>query len=406
MTAIAWFRRDLRLRDNPALSAALGTGEPVACLFVVEPGWLTVSPARGAAFAHAVEHLRGALAARGATLIVRSGPAAGAVAGLAREIGATRVVAAGDVTVRSQRRDKAVARALEESGAELRLTPGLFVREPGSIRSASGEPYKVFTPFHKTWRNTPVRDRWAIPDALDGVDAPSDSDALSALAAARAAHDPVLVSAEAGARTALRSFLRAPVSRYDDDRHRLDGTGGSMLSVAFRTGALSALDAAHDASSQRGGEPWVRQLAWRDFAAQTALRWPALLQRDLRKRKQQWSRDARAAEEWRTGATGVAAIDAAMRQLATDGWISNRARMMTASFLVRDMNIHWREGARHFMTTLADGDPAVNAFNWQWAAGTGYDTPAPFWRLSPERQEERYDEGGAWLRRWIEAPYG
>lgn len=402
MTAIAWLRRDLRVRDNPALSAAASSGAPVACVFVVEPGWLSVCSARAAAFAHAVAAVRDALASRGSSLITRTGPAASAVPALAAEIGASHVFAAADVTERSIKRDKAVARALDEIGVVFRHTPGLFVREPGSIRSSSGDPYKVFTPYHKAWRDAPVRDRWAEPDAIDGVGAPSDPESVEALKAAIAAHEPVHPVAEPDARRALRVFLGEPLARYDDARHRLDGTGGSMLSAALRTGALSALGAAHDASSRAAAQPWIRQLAWRDFASQTAARWPALLRRDLRKRKRQWSRDAAALDEWRSGTTGVAAIDAAMRQLATEGWISNRARMMTGSFLVRDLNIDWREGARHFMRTLADGDPAINAFNWQWVAGTGYDAPAPYWRLSPDRQEERHDPGSAWLTRWLD----
>jgi len=401
MTTIAWFRRDLRVHDNPALSSAMSAGDPVACLFVVEPGWLKVCPARGAAFAHAVAGLAAELERRGAKLIVRAGPAAEAVPALARETGASRVLAAGDVTPAAVRRDKAVARALDETGISFRSTPGLLVRDPGAVRSSSGDPYKVFTPYHKAWLAVPPRDRWSAPSEIPGVSADSHEGALAALAAARTAHEPALAVAEREARRALRAFLGESLGGYDECRHRLDGTGGSMLSAALRTGALSSLECATEAAPHRGSERWIRQLAWRDFASQTAARWPALFRQDLRKRKGQWSRDAHAAEEWRTGTTGVATVDAAMRQLASQGWISNRARMMVGSFLVRDMNIHWREGARHFMRTLADGDPAVNAFNWQWVAGTGYDVPAPYWRLSPDRQQERHDPGAAWLMRWL-----
>lgn len=387
-TSVAWFRRVLRVHDNPVLHDARSAADRVACLFVVEQRWLAASPKRAAVLAASIRALAEDLARRGGSLTIRNGPAATAVGVFAREVGAASVHADEDVTPRARSRDAGVAAALDAAGIAWQPTAGVYVREPGVVRSASGTPYKIFTPFHRRWREQPARALAPTPRRIDGVAAASDPIAVRALDAS----PPV---EQRDPRRAFRRFVHG--GDRDDARHRLDGSGGSGLSPAFRFGALSPLFAAREAEHLEG---WTRQLAWRDFAADTVLHHPQLLTRSLRGDDRSWSRDTRALEDWRSGSTGEPVIDAAMRQLGREGWISNRARMTVASFLVRDLRIDWREGARHFMGELIDGDPAVNAFNWQWVAGTGFDAPAPFWRLNPQRQGERYDPDGAWRERW------
>ncbi|MEZ5078838.1 MAG: deoxyribodipyrimidine photo-lyase [Solirubrobacterales bacterium] len=201
-------------------------------------------------------------------------------------------------------------------------------------------------------------------------------------------------------RRLLRAWLRDDLAAYGDRRDDLAADATSRLGAHLRFGCLSPLEVEREAVARRGGEPFVRQLCWRDFHHQVLAAFPALPHRDYRPRGDRWSRSQRALEAWRAGRTGYPVVDAAMRQLEAEGFMHNRARMTVASFLTKDLYLDWRSGAAHFWDLLTDGDPANNAGNWQWVAGTGNDT-RPNRVLNPLRQAERFDPDGEYVRRHL-----
>lgn len=392
--AIVWFRRDLRVDDHPALRAALDSHEEVVCLFVVERSMLDVSPARTSYLLGALRSLNAELAKRKSKLVIREGPAATAVPDLASEVGADTVFASRDFTPRSIRRDAAVESVLGRYDRALVLMSGIAIRDPRTVKKKTGNGvYKIFTPYHRRWQSAEVRKIIGSPRRIKGPK-------VAGIELSTLSRD--LQPAKVSPASEWKRF-RTFVSRsgaYGPERHLLNGSGTTNISPGFRFGVISPLKAAALAEEKEVDE-LPRQLAWRDFSYETVVAFPRLLDRSIRPPKKRWRKDERALTEWKTGTTGSDVVDAAMRQLSSEGWISNRARMTVASFLTRDLRLDWREGARHFMTELVDGDPAVNAFNWQWVAGTGFDAPAPFWRLDPDRQGERYDPSGAWRSRYL-----
>jgi deoxyribodipyrimidine photo-lyase len=198
----------------------------------------------------------------------------------------------------------------------------------------------------------------------------------------------------------MRRFLRDQLAAYDDHHDDLPGDATSRLSAHLRFGTVSPLELASEAQQRRGGASYVRQLCWRDFHHQVLAPNPSLPRRDYRHRGDHWSRSQRALEAWQAGRTGYPLVDAAMRQLAVEGFMHNRARMAAASFLTKDLYLDWRAGAWHFWDLLCDGDVANNAGNWQWVAGTGNDT-RPNRVLNPIRQAERFDPDGVYVRRYL-----
>jgi deoxyribodipyrimidine photo-lyase len=201
-------------------------------------------------------------------------------------------------------------------------------------------------------------------------------------------------------RRLMRAFLRDGLGTYETRRDDLPGDATSRLSAHLRFGCLSPLEVMREAGQRQGGEPFVRQLCWRDFHHQVLAAVPSLPRRDYRPRGDRWSRSQRALEAWKEARTGYPLVDAAMRQLAAEGFMHNRARMTVASFLCKDLYLDWREGAWHFWDLLSDGEIANNAGNWQWVAGTGNDT-RPNRVFNPVRQSQRFDPSGDYIRRWV-----
>ena len=381
VTSVAWLRRDLRLDDNPALMAALADDDEVVPLFVRDPG---LSDAAGggsrriARLDAALVDLDNRLRGVGGRLIIRHGRPEEVLPAVMREVGARRVHAARDVTPYAIRRDEAVARAVP-----LILHPGLLVVEPDAI----GERC-VFAAFHRRWMGAEIR---------PPIDAPRRIRVPTAFASAPLAQ--VVVGGEADPLDRARVFAASGAAAYAADRDRLDLDGTSHLSVDLHFGTISPSRLVETVAD----DAFRRQLAWRDWANHllfwrpdaSSLAWQTGLQAIP------WRVDAAELATWREGRTGFPTVDAAMRQLAETGWISNRARLIAASFLTRELFLDWRLGARHFMQTLVDGDVANNAGNWQWVAGVGTDA-APYFRiLSPTRQGERFDPHGIWVRHWV-----
>lgn len=403
-----WFRRDLRVTDHPALTAA-ADADRLLCLFVLDPALLRsdrMSAARVVYLRHALADLAGSLADRGNRLVVRVGDPREVVPALAEEVGARTVHTSADHTPYATARDAAVRKALEAAGIELEAHGGVAVAEPGSVTTGSGSVYKVFTPFFRSWKDRSHGDPLPAPDALPDEVADVDGVALSdcdLLQADPPAH-PWADGGETAARERLDAWLAAPVDDYDDRRDRMAEDGTSRLSPDLHLGCLSAreiwsrLDRRHP-----GQDVYGQEIAWRDFYLHVMAEWPEAARQAFRPEYVDlpWSEDEEAFEAWREGRTGYPVVDAAMRQLAGSGWMHNRARMIVASFLCKDLLIDWRRGEAHFLANLVDGDVPSNNGGWQWAAGTGTDAQ-PFFRIfNPVTQGKRFDPDGAYVRRWV-----
>ena len=416
-----WFRRDLRLADNPALRAAVSLGQGhVAAVFVVDPALASgAGPAR-------LAYLRATLAALddslGGALIVRHGDPALELARVAGEVGATSVLATGDFSPAGRARDERVRERLGATGVSLRVVDSPYVVRPGTITTRAGTPAKVFTPFRRAWEREEFAAPLAAPTGVTWLRAPSVG--VAALAAvtprARPAYFGDLDDAvpafdgrvgEAGAHATLEAFL-ARVAHYDESRDAPALAGTSRLSAHLHFGtlhprqALAATQAVLSAGAGAGVEAFRAEICWREFYADVLFHHPAstwqVLQpalADLRV-----DRDARAVERfqrWARGETGYPLVDAGMRQLLQEGWMHNRVRMVTASFLVKHLHLDWRWGAKWFMRRLIDADVASNQHGWQWVAGTGTDA-APFHRIfNPTLQAQRFDPAGEYVRRYV-----
>ncbi|MEQ8839498.1 MAG: deoxyribodipyrimidine photo-lyase [Acidimicrobiales bacterium] len=390
-TSIAWFRRDLRLDDNPAWAAACEADHTIA-LVVIEPTLLDAAgPFRRDAFLHGLHDLDSQLREHGGRLRVETGDPAEIVARVVEETGAEQVHANADVTRWSQARDDAVDAALADP---LVRHWGTLVQPPGSVLTKKGTLSRVFTPFHKAWAEVPVE--------------PAVSGEPNSLASTTTDDIPAVSSPTppTAAEIVDRAVERAP--DYPDERDRPDHAGTTELSIALRFGRVSARDLARTLGRKRndGAGAVVRQLAWRDWYAHTTYARPDIdrvaLRPDYDRIEWETGDDAdRAFAAWRDGRTGYPIVDAGMRQLAETGWMHNRVRMIAASFLVKDLLVDWRRGERWFRHMLADGDIPQNAGNWQWVAGTGPDA-APYFRIfNPTTQSERHDPDGTYIRRWV-----
>jgi len=320
---------------------------------------------------------------------------------LARECGASQIHVSADWSAYARAREKRLARACGEERLAFVAHPGVTIVPPGAVTPAGGDHFKVFTPYHRAWSGLPLRSpvprprRLSVPARVAAGRLPQ----LESLVAGRPSPRR-LAGGEGEGRKRMRAFLRDRLGHYEEGHDDLPGDGTSRLSAYIRWGCVSPLELAREAGERRGGAAFVRQLCWRDFHHQVLAATPSLPRRDYRPRRDRWSRSKRALEAWQEGRTGYPLVDAAMRQLAEEGFMHNRARMTVASFLCKDLYIDWRAGAWHFWDLLTDGEIANNAGNWQWMAGTGNDT-RPSRVLNPVRQAERFDPKGDYVRRYL-----
>jgi deoxyribodipyrimidine photo-lyase len=402
-TALVLFNRDLRVHDNPALAAA-AKAERTVPLFVFDERLLRsrfAAPNRVAFMLEALHDLDEALRKVGGRLFVREGDPVREAVALARECGAAQLHVSADWSAYARGREERLARACAEERIEFTAHPGVTIVPPGAVTPASGDHFKVFTPYHRGWSALPKRQQVAAPRKLS---------VPPKLRAGRLPKLETLVGGspskgrlpggESEGRKRMRSFLRDGLGSYEDGHDDLAGDHTSRLSAYIRWGCVSPLELAGEADGRRGGGAFVRQLCWRDFHHQVLAATPSLPRRDYRPRRDLWSKSKRAFEAWQQGRTGYPLVDAAMRQLAAEGFMHNRARMTVASFLCKDLYVDWRPGARHFWDLLTDGEIANNAGNWQWVAGTGNDT-RPNRVLNPVRQAERFDPEGHYVRRYL-----
>jgi deoxyribodipyrimidine photo-lyase len=412
MTSIWWIRRDIRLSDNPTLHAALKHG-PVIPVFILDPYLLERTPARRQGFLlGGLAELDVELQKRGSGLVMRRGKPEIELLNLIIETGAQAIFAEEDYTPYARARDTRVS-----EGLPLTLVQGQTVHHPEAVRKADGKPYTVFTPFSKAWKAL-------LPDRLTPLPAPEHFPSINLPASVSPSIFPLPPSAPAlfppdenEAQRRLYQFTQSPnqkITQYAETRNRLDLDGTSALSPYIRFGMISLRQAAAQAlniepvnrqtgKQENGPAAWLNELIWREFYISILHHFPHVSRRAFNPALQNipWRDDQSDFAAWKEGRTGVPVVDAAMRQLRETGWMHNRARMIVASFLVKDLLINWQWGERWFMDNLLDGDPAANNGGWQWTAGTGTDA-APYFRIfNPVLQSAKFDPDGAYIRRWV-----
>jgi deoxyribodipyrimidine photo-lyase len=419
--ALLWLRRELRLHDNAALLAAARDGRPIVPVYVLDdeaagdwkPGgahrwWLH----------HSLQALGEDFAQAGVRLVLRRGDTVAALRDLARRSGATEVHAGAPVEPWAKRLAAAVGEALD-----LRLHTTVTLFDLDAVRTKAGGAYGVYTPFMQACRAMGPPPPCPAPGKLHGPsDLPSDElgswgllptrpDWAGGLRDAWGGHGPGGPGGpggppgEAGARARLHHFVQHGLADYARTRNLPGMDGTSMLSPRLHWGEISATEAWHAAAKSQGAgrDVWQNELLWREFSAHLLHHHPDLPEQPLHSAfaAMPWRHDPSGLRAWQRGQTGVPIVDAGMRQLWRMGWMHNRVRMIVASFLIKHLLVHWRDGERWFWDTLVDGDLGNNSGQWQWVAGSGADA-APFFRVfNPVVQGTKFDPDGAYVRAWV-----
>ena len=399
MPSLVWFRRDLRLSDNPAVAAALRDG-PATGIFVIDPVlWQRSGPRRRSYLAASLRRLSSGIAAVGGVgLSIHIGDPRQVVPDLAQRSSAT-VHATADFGPYGAARDTAVA-----DRCSIRFAGSPFLHDPGSVTKPDGSGYRVFTPFYRAWRSLPIPAPQPGPAAWDA--APDAVERGPGWTVIDHEPDPPFAVGEEAARLRWERFVQERLAGYATMRDFPARGGTSGLSAALKFGEVHPRWLVADAGTLPGGEAFIRQLCWRDFYGHLLAELPQSARRNVQPvfdgvawQAGPQADDAFAA--WRQGRTGYPMVDAGMRELAERGSMPNRLRMVVASFLVKDLHLDWRRGARYFMQQLYDGDLANNQHGWQWTAGTGTDA-APYHRIfNPVLQGLRFDPEGDYVRRWV-----
>ena len=420
-TALHWFRRDLRLTDNTALSEAARQAERVIPVFILEDAFKTgpdVGPARLAFLLRSLDSLRKNLAELGYPLIVRHGRSEIELPKLAQEVGAECVFVNRRTEPYAQKRDERVFAALNVGRIGFEQFKDAVIWEEREILTQVGNPFTVFTPYSKAWklRKTapPVPKLPRVKPPASSIRPPaSDPFPLDPAALGHPCQQTLIEAGERAALKLLEEFMAGPVLRYGQDRDFPAVAGTSQLAAHFRAGTigirhvLAKLAAARARASTpeelKSCETFLNELIWREFYTQVLFNHPHVTKGAFRPEYDAlaWSDNEEHFAAWCDGQTGYPIVDAAMRCLNATGWMHNRLRMIVAMFLTKDLLINWQRGERYFMKQLVDGDMAANNGGWQWSAGTGTDA-APYFRIfNPVSQALKFDPEGEFVRRWV-----
>ena len=421
--ALLWFRQDLRLADHRALQAAIKSGRPVIPIYILDDktsGDFKMGGASRWWLHQSLIALAADLGTLGSRIILRRGAAEDVLLPLVEETGAGAVYLTRRYEPWADRLDQRLASEFEKKGIEFKRFSGSLLFEPEALRTKAGDPFKVFTPFYRACLALePPKPPLPRPKAIASPDAWPDSDLLDDWALLPTAPDwsgglqacwrPGEVSAEAR----LAAFLDSTMASYADKRDRPDVMGTSRLSPHLHYGEVSPhrcwqaveerLSAAADSQGERGGRSFLRELVWREFSYHLLAHWPDLPTRAFRPEFEgfPWETEEQALNTWQRGQTGYPIVDAGMRELWQTGWMHNRVRMVTASFLIKHLLIPWQTGEAWFWDTLVDADLASNAASWQWVAGSGADA-APYFRIfNPMLQSKKFDPNGDYIRRYV-----
>ncbi|WP_370617981.1 cryptochrome/photolyase family protein [Mumia sp. Pv 4-285] len=400
-TSVMWFRRDLRLRDNPALRDAVDAGtDGVVALFVLDPRlWDGAPPARRAYLAGSLRSLAERIG--GAGLHVVRGEPAAEVARVARRVGAGSVHVAAEHTPYGKTRDAAVADALAAGDVPLVRTGSPYAVAPGRVRKGDGGRYKVFTPYYAGWREHGWRDPAAGVRGVPWLDPGGRSHRIPEAAVPDGVALPT--SGEDAAHRRWRAFVADDLDAYATARDLPGDDRTSRMSVHLRWGEIHPRTMLADLGTGAGAEAYRRELAFREFYADVLDQRPDSAWDYYAPAFAAMEYDAPGddLDAWKQGRTGFPIVDAGMRQLLAQGWMHNRVRMIVASFLVKDLHLEWQHGARHFAQHLVDFDLASNQHGWQWVAGSGTDA-APYFRVfNPVAQGKKFDPDGTYVRRWV-----
>lgn len=417
MPSIVWFRNDLRLRDNPALASAGRDAVPVYIVDTNEP-----RPLGGASRWWLHHSLKSLLESLGG-LVIRKGDPLTELADIVAQTGAKRVVWNRVYDGYGRERDTQIKKALTDAGVQVDTFSGSLMHEPWEVQNATGEPYKVFTPFWRAASTLALREVAEVPEVkvrTEGIEGISlhELDLLPE----KYPHTPnwaqgfseVWQPGEAGARRRLDDFLDTKLAGYKDGRNELADTHTSMLSPHLRFGEISAVEIAHRVHAWKrehvrhaaDADSFLSELGWREFSYSLLYYFPELAEKNWRPAYDNfaWRSGAdarRMLDAWQKGKTGYPVVDAGMRELWHTGYMHNRVRMITASFLIKHLRIDWREGEKWFWDTLCDADPANNPASWQWVFGSGADA-SPYFRIfNPVEQGKKFDASGEYVRRWV-----
>ncbi len=416
---LLWFRKDLRLDDNHALHAAAASGRPVIPIYIREPEAKGCGPLGAAQewwLHHSLVALQTSLDRLGSKLILRKGDALTALEALLAETDAEAVVWNRRYDPAGIAVDTEIKTALRDKGIEANSFAGQLLHEPSRLRTGSGTPYKTYTPF---WRALEQSGEPPFPiDAPAKLETPSrwpQSDKLDSWSLLptkpnwASGFPDMWTPGEGAAHEKLADFIDDAIDGYAVDRDFPDKPATSLLSPHLALGEISPARIWHATRGLSGKIPtdnivrFRKELAWREFCYHQLFQFPKLRTTNWSGRYDDfpWREDAKLFDSWRRGQTGYPIVDAGMRQLWRHGWMHNRVRMIVASFLIKDLLIDWREGEAWFRDTLVDADPAANAANWQWVAGSGADA-SPFFRIfNPVLQGEKFDRDGGYVRTFV-----
>jgi deoxyribodipyrimidine photo-lyase len=400
------------LGDNRALSAAIEASEQVIPAFIIDPYLVNskqTGPKRLAFLWGGLQTLDKVLRDRGSYLVTRSGRPEAALKSLQKETGAEKIYAQADFSPYARKRDQKVSEILP-----LALVGSSGFLHPDWILKKDGSPYVVFTPYKKRWRAEMPAHLEKLAPVPENIHTPERIESETLPGRDLSQYNLPFYPGEKEAIKRLEMFFESEgISDYEQHRNRMDLSGTSQLSPYLRFGMISPQQAVQRALEEKsslsgkdtkgGAESWMNELTWRDFYISILYHFPEVMKRSFRAnlRKIAWVNNRWEFDRWREGKTGFPVVDAGMRQLAQTGWMHNRARMITASFLVKDLLIDWRWGESWFMQQLIDGDPAANNGGWQWTAGTGTDA-APYFRIfNPTTQGLKFDPNGDFIRKWV-----
>ncbi|MGB6033942.1 MAG: deoxyribodipyrimidine photo-lyase [Bacteroidota bacterium] len=409
---VVWMRRALRVEDNTPLDAAIRDAEtvvPVICLRGEQK--YSVSTPRREFIRSALKDLEDRLESLGGRLVVRVGDPVKIIPAVARDHAADAVYAIDVYDGPTQARDTTISRRLRSEGREWRTYKDAILFDGKEILAGSGAPYRVYTPFRKAW----LAQAENVPRVLPRIrsistPAPAASDIpLSSVPGFEVSHR---VGVASEARRRLIAFCRGGLLKYREQRDSPGMDGTSRLSIYLAHGAISirtvywkAREVLAEALPARRSsvETFIAELIWREFYYGILQNFPFVLERSFREEMNEipWSRDRSRLTAWSEGRTGYPIVDAGMRQLNTEGWMHNRARMIVASFLTKDLHISWQEGEKYFFERLIDADYASNNGGWQWTAGTGTDASPWFRIFNPVLQAKKFDPAGDYIRKYV-----